>query len=157
MGDVMSDRRMDKKSCSGFYRLKFRKFSNCIYCGNPKQALDHVYPLSLAVSLEIWRPLVRVELKQGLNLVPSCNECYTLASNMPFTLIREKRRYIQKRLREKYLNKIQKVVWEEDEIQQLGRTLRTYVSHAQTTKKSLELRIHYPALERISDIRNHAQ
>lgn len=150
----MNNRMSDKKSCSGFYKLKFRNFGNCIYCGNPKQALDHVYPLGLAVNLEIWRPAVRAELRQGLNLVPSCNECNSLASNRPFTLIREKRKFIQKRLREKYLKKIQRVAWEDDEIKQLGRTLRTYVSHVQITKKVLELRIHYPTLERLSAMKD---
>lgn len=87
---------------STYYTKKFKWLKTCVYCGEPAQCLDHVFPLSLSAKLDMHRSVVQDELRGGLYRVPSCNECNGLAGDEPFTSILGKRRFIQARLREKY-------------------------------------------------------
>ncbi len=139
-----SQRQKDRKIAGFYYRRKFRGLRLCIYCGQKATTLDHVFPLKIAASLDLSKENVREHLKFGLRLVPSCRECNTLAGPQPFRSILEKRRYIQKRLRDKYLKMTRTIMWSRDEIDELGPNMRREVIKMLNNRHVLEQRICWP-------------
>ena len=129
---------------STYYTKKFKWLKTCVYCGEPAQCLDHVFPLSLSAKLDMHRSVVQCELRGGLYRVPSCNECNGLAGDEPFTSILGKRRFIQARLREKYRGSTKRVLWDYDELMELGPTLRSKIVSDMHKMESAEIRFLYP-------------
>ena len=147
-----SNRRYNEKQVKHYYTKKFKKFNKCVYCGEPATTQDHVFPLSRAVTLNLSHPRVRKELKQGLNMVPSCMECNRIASDRPFVWIREKRAFIQKQLKKK-ARKLGLIIWDKDELEELGPTLRQHVARKQARLGGLELRTSWPnAQTRVDEV-----
>lgn len=131
-----------------FYRKKFRWVNFCIYCGQKAQCLDHVFPLCFASMFDLQRPNVRKQFFQGLNLVPSCNECNALAGKNLFYSIKEKRKFIKTKLRKKYKRHSKNVVWDDDEIKELGFNLRKFIETKQHNKKYVDYRLCFPIFAR---------
>lgn len=125
----MRYRRFDQKSADCAYRIKFGWLKQCVYCGDPATTQDHVMPISITARTEFWRPAVRAELAGGLWLVPCCNECNVLAGATPFRSILAKRAFVKAAIKKKYAKYSRGVLWEEDELAELGHTLRTKVLH----------------------------
>lgn len=141
---IMKKRLTDNKVAGFFYKRKFRWFNRCVYCGEPADCLDHVFPLSLASGLDLARPSVKSELKQGLNLVPCCNSCNGFASNRPFTLIREKRAWIQAKIKKKYKRHLRQIEFDDDELAEFGRNLLDFVNASVDRRNRLLSRITFP-------------
>lgn len=120
------------------YRTKFEWFRQCIYCGEPAHGVDHVWPIIRCVGLELARPSVRREMKQGLNRVPCCAECNLLAGARPFRLIREKRAFIHALIARKYKRLCTSIIWDEDDLQDIGRNLRSKI--VADMNKAIEIR-----------------
>lgn len=139
-----SSRQNVLRQVSGFYRVKFRWFRQCVYCGRPATQRDHVLPVTVAASLSLHRPGVRKELGQGLSTVPACGECNRFASNKPFRWIREKRAYIQSRLKDKYAEKVRATLWDDEELEELGPSLRSLILSNLQKHADLELRLTWP-------------
>lgn len=137
-------RQRDAKRFGSLYKKKFRWVDFCIYCGQPKQCLDHVLPLSIASQIDFDNPVTKKVLGQGMNIVPSCHQCNRIAAANPFFNIREKRAFIQKRLREKLSVWLRHVIWEEDEIEELDRSMQDQVRQAMHNRDVSELRVHWP-------------
>lgn len=71
-----------------------------------------------------------------------------MIGNEPFISIIEKRIAIQKKLKEKYKKQITTVIWDEEEIKELGRNLKQQVLKMMNNRKVLEYRIFFPQLEK---------
>jgi len=129
----------------GHYEKKFRWVNFCVYCGQPKECLDHVFPLSLASGLDLSRPSVKQELFQGLNIVPSCSSCNRIASDYAFINIRLKRQFIQERIRKRYLKKLRAVEWTQEELSEIGYNLKSQIKKLNHNRIILENRVMWPA------------
>jgi len=141
---MATQRTRDLKRVSGQYKRKFRWSDRCVYCGETATTLDHVLPVAVAATLDITRQAVRAELKQGLSLVPCCAECNGLAGARPFVWVKSKRAYIQGRIAKRYKRHDASVIWDEDELEELGPALRsTVISGMQKTDRR-DLRVSWP-------------
>lgn len=139
-------RNEDERRLNHLYSRKFKKYGRCIYCGDTEQCLDHVYPISkLGMNdlSKINRPLFKIFF-QGLNLVPSCFECNALAEDRSFVSIREKRKFIQSKIKKKYKKILNLPEWSEEEIKELGPNLRKSVKFSINQKESVKRRIMWP-------------
>lgn len=139
-------RQKNIRDVGSFYKKKFKWLNSCVYCGQNKESIDHVFPLSIAARLDLERKIVRDELKFGLYLVPSCMSCNLICMNKPFQSILEKRAYIQKTLREKHKKEITTVMWDKEEIDELGENLKRQVIKMLNNRFVIESRILYPVL-----------
>lgn len=144
-----SKRHRDIKDTRRYYKTKFKWYNFCVYCGQPQDCLDHVFPVSAAAGLDLNRPGVIAELGQGLNLVPCCNSCNHIASDKRFTNIRLKREYIQHRIYELNSKYLRTVEWSEDELVELGFNMRQQIAQMQHNRKVIENRINYPYFKRV--------
>ena len=98
----------------------------CFYCGDPAQALDHVPPLSMMEVLD------RDKIKKDRiprALVPCCTECNTALGDRQLINVFDRLLYL-----ESYYDaffKQQRAMWSDEEIDELGYSLREFVRHKQ--------------------------
>lgn len=140
----MRRRTLDERSTAQFYKKKFRWLTNCLYCGNPATELDHVFPISIAAQLELRRPSVFAAVRRGLVVVPCCGECNRICANRPFLSPLEKRAFLKRQLAKKYGKMARAVVWDEDEIDDLGPNLKSTINQKMQEKARIELRLSWP-------------
>lgn len=126
------------------YKRKFSWARHCIYCGETATALDHVYPKALSQRLDLTRESVFRALKRALVVVPTCTQCNSIAGATPFLSPLEKRKFIQKSLRKKLAKQLKVVVWDEEEIDELGKTLRTKIIAEQNAHIVAVSRVNFP-------------
>lgn len=126
------------------YKTKFKWYKYCVYCGQAASTIDHVLPITFAYSLNLNSPGARRELGQGLNKVPCCLECNTLACNTPFVSVLEKRRYIQKKLKAKYKRLLVFKPWDTEELAEVSQNLRDTIIQSMHKRLLVESRVNYP-------------
>lgn len=137
-----------EKTYNCYYKRKFRFLDTCIYCGQTADSEDHVFPISRLDGLELFRPGVRNQfLPHGLCIVKSCWNCNSIASDHSFISILKKRDYIQSKLKEKYGNNF--VDWTNEELTELGYSLRQYVIRKSGEDNVIFSRIHHPKLRKL--------
>ena len=76
-------------------------------------------------------------------IVPSCGECNQTAQAMLFATAKQKRRYIQERIKARNAESFVHDAWADEEIEELGPTLRQYVSAIQAKEETARLRASY--------------
>lgn len=101
----------------------------CMYCGEPANEKEHVYPRSLVGedTPKVW----------------ACSECNNLAGAILFETIEEKRNYIQDRLRVKYRKLISLPVWTDKEISEVKGNIKREVKKQMEAKRWIQKRIEW--------------
>jgi hypothetical protein len=117
--------------------------SPCVYCGMTATARDHFVPRSWRRMMDgaVWRVGVWLDAP---DTVPVCAECNLTAGAVPFDTVAEKRRYIQECYRRKYGRLLARSFWSDQELDELGHTLRSTVERSETQKLRLILRLAWP-------------
>ena len=117
-----------------FYRAIKQKA--CIYCGVRATTVDHFVPISIVFMLiQTGTPI------RGKFLLPSCGECNSIAADRLFKTVAAKRRYIHERLRKKYRNLLDMPDWSDEEQEELGWALQTFVRAGMEQKSVLRQRL----------------
>lgn len=129
-----------------FYRKKFRWSKTCVYCGQPATDQDHVYPISLLSMLNFEYKQAKSIIPFGLYIVPACRECNSLAASQAFFSVLSKRDFIKSKLRLKYHKIITTVMWDEEEIAELGRNLQADVRKMLHNRNVVEARLNWPRI-----------
>jgi len=101
----------------------------CMYCGEPADDREHVYPRSL--------------FRNNTPKVWACSECNNIASNRLFDCIEDKRDFIHKKIRKKYKWVFKTPNWDKDEINQLGYVLKTEILSAIRLKEIITRRLEW--------------
>lgn len=102
-----------------YSRAKGCDLSLCFYCGFPREALDHVPPLSVAISMD----MEKFRRKGGrLILFPSCGQCNSMLGSKKLGTALERINYLWAA----YATLIEKTHrnWTRAELHELGRGLR---------------------------------
>jgi len=81
----------------------------CVYCGDFFSEMDHYPPAT--------------ETRQGV-LIPSCNECNSILSNLRFERFEDRVKYVKKKLKSRYKKALETPEWSEEELSELGQSLR---------------------------------
>tara|TARA_R110002020_G_scaffold461740_1_gene680768 strand:- start:2585 stop:3022 length:438 start_codon:yes stop_codon:yes gene_type:complete len=142
--EISMKRTVKENIYNQIYNRKFKWFNDCVYCGEKATELDHVMPLDVVSKLDTTDEETIDALGQGLSLVPSCSECNRMAGAEPFDLIRDKREYVQNKIRKKYAKYLNQVHWEDWEIDELGPNMKQEVTRSLKLKKITQLRITFP-------------
>jgi hypothetical protein len=115
----------------------------CFYCGEDADTKDHIIPVSFYYSgKRKGRHLTSEYGKE--NLISSCRECNSIAGNKVFDDVYEKKDFIQQRLKFKYKKVINLPFWSEEEIKEMGSSLRKDIRIEQLARKWVLNRIDYP-------------
>jgi hypothetical protein len=110
----------------------------CVYCGDPADAVDHVPPLSKIVQ---YRGL-------GVNremylLAKTCRPCNQMLGSTLQTDILSRIDEAKSLLRKKLGRRDVGYTWAEEDLEDLGRNLRSHVGSAMRKTESLIRRIEY--------------
>lgn len=99
----------------------------CWYCGEYADSIDHALPKSVAgeETRKVW----------------ACRDCNSRAEGCIFATMGEKASYIREHLRRKYASVLRAKDWTEDELSELGPSLRESVVQGGELRDRLKRRI----------------
>ena len=98
----------------------------CFYCSDPADTLDHVPPLS---AMDILNKEKRKKERIPAVLVPCCSECNSALGSRQLWTVFDRLMYLESYY-DAYFKK-QRMMWTEEEINELGPSLRESVRHRQ--------------------------
>lgn len=130
------------------YEIKvFNDRCSCVYCGAPRECLDHVPPISFLESISTKK---LAELEIDLIKVPCCNKCNSYLGAKRFVTIYERLIYLYERYSKELGNK---TLWTDKEISELSGNLKQLVISSQN-KIKLEVADRLKGIEEsLSDIK----
>jgi hypothetical protein len=115
----------------------------CTYCGEFATTLDHVLPVSAAVSLYDVIMGDRARYRHGLKIVPCCRDCNSRLGGRFFTCISDKRAALARLLRRRHSRLLGAYDWQNDELADMGHMLQVYISSKDSKRKTIEDRIRF--------------
>jgi len=120
-----------KKYSALYKRAMWFDMDKCVYCGAGRQCLDHVPAISLLENIDVKR-----YLKQGgtLTLYPCCSKCNSLLGNTEALSLYDRLQALLKKYN-KRLDRIE--VWEDSELKEMGKNMRSYIQSQQFKLKEL--------------------
>lgn len=129
-------------ACSGIYIVSGETVigTPCVYCGEYASEREHVIPYSWMQNQKRTMGIVE---NFWTWIVPSCGECNRTAQAMLFGTVKQKRRYLQERIKAKYSESFVHEAWSDEEIEELGPSLRQYVGAIQAREETARLRASY--------------
>jgi len=77
-------------------------------------------------------------------IVPACGECNSVVESQVFRTLGEKRKYIHDFYRKRYAKMLAAPDWNDDELNELGNTLRGHVLSGLHGKRKLKRRLRWP-------------
>lgn len=144
MSKAACQRRLDLKHVGCLYTFDAPVGETiCTYCGENATTLDHVLPISAAVSLYDVIATDRARYRHGLKLVPCCRDCNTRLGGRFFTCVSDKRAALAKLLARKYGRLLGTYDWQDEDLTNMGRMLQTYIVHKDSKRKAVEDRIRF--------------
>lgn len=111
---------------------------DCVYCGMDAIARDHLRPFSYD---NIRTTRSESNYKDLTNIIPACTDCNNMLSNMMFKSIADKAEYIARRLSVRFKKVLASPDWTEEDLSELGHSLKSYVKKTQNKKKLVQARI----------------
>ena len=112
----------------------------CAYCGEHAEHQEHLVPYSF---------LVRGNSANSQQdnwwtwILPACAQCNLIAQDQVFPSASAKRSYIRDRLRAKYSEAFVQGEWSDEEIEELGPSLRQFVVASQAQNDTARQRVQY--------------
>jgi 5-methylcytosine-specific restriction endonuclease McrA len=116
----------------------------CTYCGLPADTEDHIVPMSLLARIEGLSTDVRAEILAELPMlirVYACRQCNSVLGNRVYRGIVDRRDAVKDYLRRKHKRLLKSPDWTDEEIDQLGYTLRDHVKNRMELKKVVKARL----------------
>jgi hypothetical protein len=111
--------------------------SSCFYCGDEARCEDHVIPHSFlrhkGTRREGWE----------IDTLPACHECNSILSNQIFESLEERKSYLFEILERRKRKELKAKGWDSEEIEDLGYSLKSYVSVVYDNRILAEKRIEF--------------
>ena len=122
----------------GAYYRGLRTGTDCVYCGEVATGRDHFLPVSASVLLRA----LSIDIDDRcLVTLPACKECNTLAGARVFRTVAGKRRYIKRTLAKRNAKVLALRDWDQDELEELGWTLRTTIISGMHKRDQIKRRL----------------
>lgn len=110
-------------------------YVECTYCGIAANGLDHVVPVS-------YDYVSRKAASYAKDLVvPCCSECNSRLSNFYLTTIAERAEYLIGAYKNKYKKILNRPDWTDEELKEMGPTMRQRIKADAQLKIELEQRL----------------
>ena len=113
----------------------------CVYCGQSPETKDHVPAVSTA-----WAFGTDYFRSRGIPLLvyPSCQECNsTLGAFSSRFDLKGRAIYVYEKYRKKYARVIEQLEWEEEELEELDYSLRSYIERSEMIRRWMECRFRF--------------
>jgi hypothetical protein len=115
----------------------------CYYCGRPASAVDHVIPKAVLRSIGDDKESLQKTTNHRVLTVPTCRECNTLLGATTQSTLKGRKAYLKERIRRRYKQVLKTPYWNEEDIGELGPTLRQAVRGAINMKKEILARLRW--------------
>lgn len=109
----------------------------CFYCGETATDEDHAIPHSLLHGIGHKRTGYETDT------LPCCHECNGLLSSQVFNTLAERKDYLDKRLRQRYVGELKAPPWTDAELAELGDGLRSHAMAVHLTREAIARRLIY--------------
>ena len=110
----------------------------CVYCGMPADTRDHAPPLSRVSDYESFN------LEQEFYLlVPCCSSCNSILGDSLQETILQRIEHLKDRLSSRYAKRIKAQEWDDSEVLELGRNLRSWVAVSSAKDLKIKHRVEY--------------
>ena len=110
-------------------------FDPCYYCGGPGETTDHAPP---------WYARERMREEDSpwpYAEVRACKECQGILNHRPPWGLEERRQKVKTQLRLRYASLLAGAEWEDEERNELGPNLRTYIEESKIMREYIEFRL----------------
>jgi hypothetical protein len=115
----------------------------CYYCGSTDDlTLDHTVPVSF-YSPRPTRKGMKSKYTDPVPVVDCCTECNSTLHNKLVIDVRDRAELIQKRYVKKYRKVLNLPRWDEEDIDELGKNLRSVIVRDQILQTNLKERLDY--------------
>tara|TARA_R100000008_G_C3499301_1_gene122835 strand:- start:42 stop:458 length:417 start_codon:yes stop_codon:yes gene_type:complete len=122
---------------------------NCYYCGEKSDTLDHTIPVSF-YSTRPTRKGMKSKYKDPVPVVDCCGECNATLNNKLIIDVRERADYLKEKYIKKYKRILNSPIWDEDDIENMGKTLRACIRRDMRLQQNIKERLDY--LKMISNL-----
>ena len=112
--------------------------NSCIYCGEASYCFDHVIPRSY---LSVAK---RTGTEPGFK-VPTCTQCNSILGARIFKNIVERKDFVHQRLMVKLYKYATFIPWGEEELNEMGRNMRSSIEVAMAKRTIARDRLRYAA------------
>jgi hypothetical protein len=109
----------------------------CVYYGLPSDALDHVPPMAYVHSLSDLDEIHGVHLKKH----PSCNECNSILRDLLLTTLKDRRKFVKSKLRQRYKKYLNMPDWSPEELAELSESMQVYIRQSQKVTAMIRARL----------------
>jgi hypothetical protein len=113
----------------------------CYYCGDSAQTVDHSPPISYVYAIGTEEALAR-----GLELVkvPCCTECNSVhLGDKPLLTLTDRAKAVYDGIQRRHKRVLGMPNWYDEDLEELGHTLRSKVDDSALVKKWVERRLEY--------------
>lgn len=110
----------------------------CYYCGLPATTKDHAIPRCLLSTLADDPDALRHLMSNRRETVPACRECNCLLGPSVQDTLEERKHFLKERLRRRYRRYLGIRNWSEEDLAEMGGTLRGFIRYG-LRKKALVL------------------
>lgn len=112
---------------AGRGRIRLVELTVCVYCGVASDSIDHVVPQHLlARAGELELDLSGI-MRMAQWTVPSCRECNAILGGRLYATLAERRKAAHDGLRRKYATYLRTPDWDEDELAEMGESMRQFI------------------------------
>jgi len=105
----------------------------CAYCGLPADSIDHIPSQCMRAKL-----IALGEYRGVWKEVPACRWCNSVLGRLALLTIDDRRQHIKASLRRKFKRLLKARIWSDEEIDEMGGGLRSYLRESKA--KALEIR-----------------
>jgi hypothetical protein len=106
----------------------------CVYCGEPAEDRDHLLP----------EPATGKALRALVLTVPACHECNAFISDLPTANITKRREKAHEQIARKYAKVLKSVDRTEEDMEDYGPGLRTFLEGQAIEKQRIRARLDWP-------------
>ena len=121
----------------------------CYYCGDGADTLDHTIPVSFYSKLPT-RKGIKSRYTDLVPVVDCCLECNETLHNKLIIDVRGRASLIKERYIKKYKKLLNHVTWSDEDLNELGKNLQSYIIRDQILRENLKERLDH--LEMIANL-----
>lgn len=108
----------------------------CFYCGVPANSIDHVPPRAMRKRMADLGEYFGVWVE-----VPACMWCNSTLGNLALLTLTDRKLYIKQRLRVKFKKLLASHDWTDEQLDELGYTLKTKILASMAKRRLVRQRI----------------
>lgn len=115
------------------------EYTPCVYCGEPFDDEEHVFPINELSSLE----MLEDDERDMLIIVPACRECNGIAGAIRDHSFEDRRDRVKSILRNRYRQYVERPDWDDEEMTDFGEAVGGHIARGNFEQDRIQARLAY--------------